>query len=345
MSSAPGASRASARERVGRHPPRRRRSRRRRNPRRPRCAAARAAAPRAARGRACRAGSSGSRCHGARPAGSAPARRRGRQPTTVGGSARATGPRAGDRRRAKVERVEGAQDSLEQKERDEPRAEGETVQTARSGARHVDEWYPLRDTETLGRTGAPGEIRGPVSSLVRRSPGTRGDRQPMSPPYRVIQWATGSVGRESLRAILIHPELELAGVLVYSAEKCGRDAGELCGAPHVGIAATDDADAILASDADCVMYAPRHADVDEVCAILRSGKNVAATPFLFHRKVELTTRIRRPGRGRMPGGRELSARDGDPPGFPGNGAASRTLGDVAHDRPRSPRGARRLVLL
>ena len=106
----------------------------------------------------------------------------------------------------------------------------------------------------------------------------------MPPPYRVIQWATGSVGRESLRAILIHPQLELAGVLVYSAEKSGVDAGELCGAPHVGVAATDDVDAILASDADCVMYAPRHADVDEVCAILRSGKNVAATPFLFHRK-------------------------------------------------------------
>lgn len=106
----------------------------------------------------------------------------------------------------------------------------------------------------------------------------------MSPPYRVIQWATGSVGRESLRAILIHPQLELAGVRVYSAEKSGLDAGELCGAPHVGIAATDDVDTILACDADCVMYAPRHADVDEVCRILRSGKNVASTPFLFHRR-------------------------------------------------------------
>ena len=41
--------------------------------------------------------------------------------------------------------------------------------------------------------------------------------------YRVIQWATGSVGREALRAILIHPELELAGVYVYSADKSGCD--------------------------------------------------------------------------------------------------------------------------
>lgn len=106
----------------------------------------------------------------------------------------------------------------------------------------------------------------------------------MRSPYRVIQWATGSVGRESLRAILIHPQLELAGVFVYSPDKAGVDAGELCGADPVGVAASNDIDAILACDADCVMYAPRHADVDEVCAILRSGKNVAATPFLFHRK-------------------------------------------------------------
>ena len=46
----------------------------------------------------------------------------------------------------------------------------------------------------------------------------------MSPPYRVIQWATGSVGRESLRAILIHPQLELAGVLVYSRRSGARSA-------------------------------------------------------------------------------------------------------------------------
>ncbi len=106
----------------------------------------------------------------------------------------------------------------------------------------------------------------------------------MKPSYRVIQWATGSVGKESLRAILIHPQLELVGVFVYSSDKSGLDAGELCGAPHTGITATNDMDSILACEADCVMYAPRHASVDEVCAILRSGKNVAATPFMFHRK-------------------------------------------------------------
>ena len=92
------------------------------------------------------------------------------------------------------------------------------------------------------------------------------------------------VGCESLRAILIHPQLELVGVYVYSKEKAGTDAGDLRDMPAVGVAASNDIDDILALEADCVMYAPRHADVDEVCALLSSGKNVAATPFLFHRK-------------------------------------------------------------
>ena len=92
----------------------------------------------------------------------------------------------------------------------------------------------------------------------------------MRGPYRVIQWATGTVGREALRAILMHPALELAGVLVHSAEKTGRDAGELCDAPATGVLATNDPDAILACDADCVVYAPtfdKHTFIRELHAV------------------------------------------------------------------------------
>ena len=42
---------------------------------------------------------------------------------------------------------------------------------------------------------------------------------------RVIQWATGPVGAAQLREIIDAPDLELAGVFVYSPEKVGVDAG------------------------------------------------------------------------------------------------------------------------
>ena len=103
----------------------------------------------------------------------------------------------------------------------------------------------------------------------------------MAKKYRVIQWATGSVGQEALKGILMHPRLELAGVRVYADEKVGLDAGELCGLPVTGVRATAQLDEVLACQADCVAYMPRLVDLDDVCALLASGKNVICTPFLF----------------------------------------------------------------
>ncbi|PKN34078.1 MAG: hypothetical protein CVU61_09950 [Deltaproteobacteria bacterium HGW-Deltaproteobacteria-19] len=45
--------------------------------------------------------------------------------------------------------------------------------------------------------------------------------------HRVIQCATGSMGRTCLRAVIDHPDLELVGLYVYSDRKAGRDAGEI----------------------------------------------------------------------------------------------------------------------
>jgi hypothetical protein len=92
--------------------------------------------------------------------------------------------------------------------------------------------------------------------------------------YRVIQWATGGVGRAAIQGVLRHPDLELVGCWVHSADKSGRDAGELAGEDPVGVAATTDIDALLAVDADCVMYSPLLPDDRVVKRILRSGKNV-----------------------------------------------------------------------
>lgn len=99
---------------------------------------------------------------------------------------------------------------------------------------------------------------------------------------RVIQWGTGNVGAFSLRCILDHPELELAGVCVHGAAKNGADAGDLCGRPPTGVQATTDVDAILALDADCVCYTatadlrPFEA-IDDLCRILAAGRNVVSS--------------------------------------------------------------------
>lgn len=96
--------------------------------------------------------------------------------------------------------------------------------------------------------------------------------------WKVIQWATGGVGKAAIEAIVSHPELTLVGAWVHSAEKSGRDIGELCGLAPMGVTASDDTDAMLALEADCVLYAPIMADEAEVLRILESGKNVV-TPL------------------------------------------------------------------
>ncbi|MQY21652.1 NAD(P)H-dependent amine dehydrogenase family protein [Nocardia macrotermitis] len=103
--------------------------------------------------------------------------------------------------------------------------------------------------------------------------------------YRVIVWGTGAVGSELIATVLDHPdEFEIVGARVYSEHKHGTDIGTLVGRESIGVRASIHVDAILATDADCVLYAPRITDLDDVCAILAAGKNVATTAFLFHPK-------------------------------------------------------------
>jgi len=99
---------------------------------------------------------------------------------------------------------------------------------------------------------------------------------------RVVQWATGSVGKAAVNAVLEHPELELAGCWVHSKSKAGRDVGDIIGIAPVGVIATDRIEDILALDADAVVYAPLLPNVDEVAALLRSGKNVVSPVGWFY---------------------------------------------------------------
>lgn len=99
--------------------------------------------------------------------------------------------------------------------------------------------------------------------------------------YRVIQWATGRTGMRAMRAVLDHPRMSLVGVWTHSAEKAGSDAGRLCGRPDTGVIATNSIEAILNTEADCVLYMQQGCDVDVLCRILASGKNVVSSRFEF----------------------------------------------------------------
>ncbi|CNE96134.1 dihydrodipicolinate reductase [Mycobacterium tuberculosis] len=105
--------------------------------------------------------------------------------------------------------------------------------------------------------------------------------------HRVVQWATGALGRSAIRGVLDRDDMELAGVWVHTPAKEGADAGALAGREPIGITATRDIDDILALDADCVIYAPspahdRFRELDTICALLASGKNVISLSGLVY---------------------------------------------------------------
>lgn len=99
--------------------------------------------------------------------------------------------------------------------------------------------------------------------------------------YKVGVWGPGSMGLIALRGVIDHPHLQLVDVIVHSDAKSGRDAGELCGAAKTGVITTQDPAALLAGDADVVVYAaaansrPAEA-IDDMVSILRAGKNVVS---------------------------------------------------------------------
>lgn len=100
--------------------------------------------------------------------------------------------------------------------------------------------------------------------------------------FRVIQWATGAMGRTALRRIIDHPDLQLVGCYVYGAAKVGVDAGRLAKRPDTAVIATNDLDEILALEADVVIHTPRigvpyDALNANVAKLLASGKNVIST--------------------------------------------------------------------
>lgn len=95
--------------------------------------------------------------------------------------------------------------------------------------------------------------------------------------YRIIQWGTGAVGKHAMRSVIDHPQLELVGVRVYSEDKIGRDAGELCDLPATGVSAVGSIAELPLDGADCVLYMPRQPDYDEIAELLKAGTHVITT--------------------------------------------------------------------
>ncbi len=109
----------------------------------------------------------------------------------------------------------------------------------------------------------------------------------MSKTYRVVAWSTGNVGRHAIAGIDARPDLELVGLWVSNPDKVGKDAGELAGLGRtLGVAATDDVDALLALKPDVVVHTAM-ADhrlmeaLDDMQRILRAGVNVVSSGPVF----------------------------------------------------------------
>lgn len=105
---------------------------------------------------------------------------------------------------------------------------------------------------------------------------------------RVVQWATGAVGRAALQEIIENPRYQLVGVLVYDQAKAGLDAGALCGLPPTtGVIATTDKDEIIALRADVVVHAASKAhtietNAHDICRLLAAGSTVITTTSYNH---------------------------------------------------------------
>lgn len=105
--------------------------------------------------------------------------------------------------------------------------------------------------------------------------------------YRVVAWSTGNVGRHVIAGIDARPDLSLVGVWVSNPAKVGRDAGELGGLGRpLGVAATDDAEAVLALRPDCVVVTAMADNrvteaLDDLRRLLRAGANIVASGPVF----------------------------------------------------------------
>ncbi|MCW2652708.1 MAG: hypothetical protein QOE41_4094 [Mycobacterium sp.] len=145
--------------------------------------------------------------------------------------------------------------------------------------------------------------------------------------YNVVQWGTGNLGTLAVQSILRHPDLDLVGAWVSSPEKAGCDVGELSGIAPIGLEATQDSDALINGDADCICYAANSMGredqvVEDSIRMLRAGKNVVnvSDPALVYPKAKDGNVYDRLHEACLAGGTSFYTSGGDP-GWAGFGLA------------------------
>ncbi|HEV3131500.1 MAG TPA: hypothetical protein VGY51_06020 [Acidimicrobiales bacterium] len=109
----------------------------------------------------------------------------------------------------------------------------------------------------------------------------------MSRTFRVVAWSTGNVGVHVIAGVDARPDLELVGLWVSNPAKVGKDAGQLAGlGRNLGVAATNDVDAVLDLRPDVVVHTAMADDrlmeaLGDIERILRSGINVLSSGPVF----------------------------------------------------------------
>lgn len=105
----------------------------------------------------------------------------------------------------------------------------------------------------------------------------------MGKKLKVVVWSTGTVGRHAIAGVERHPELELVGVWVSSADKEGRDAGDLAElGRELGVTATTDRDELLALKPDCIVHCAMTDDrvfeaIEDLIGFLDAGVDVVSS--------------------------------------------------------------------
>ena len=159
--------------------------------------------------------------------------------------------------------------------------------------------------------------------------------------YRVVQWATGNIGTRSLRSVIEHPTLELAGVYVHSPDQGGpRTRRAVRARPHRRGGHQRHRRRSWPWAPTACSTCPA-LDADEVCRLLAAGTNVVTTRGEFHHPAEHGPGAAGAGRGRLRPGRPVDPQHGEQPRVHLRGGPARADVDPAAARRPDDRRVRR----